>query len=257
MNAGKGLCQTASAGFTQCRKDRMGDDPFNRERLSEMSVDMETMTRPEGATMNGARELNRVQIFKHVTKDRLLDVGDMLSLDARRNKIAISLVAFDEDYHATARVRHFVDVADAKLVCYDILNGFFTEWSDHKGSATRGDGGGESLQARVLTIRKDPKYRQPYVIKIDNGIGEQLNGGAVKMAEMTDSLTLLLSEWDARKMALAILDYIRDWETINFRKRQEAQTQIISLPGLEGHPHNGEAVATPAVSQNHYARATN
>ncbi len=217
---------------------------------------LDTMNRAEGA--NGGRELNRVQIFKQVTKDRLLDVGDMLSLDARRNKISISLVAFDEDYHATTRVRHYVDVADAKLVCYDILNGFFTEWTDHKGSAARGEGNTDGLQARVLTIRKDPKYRQPYVIKVDNGVGEQLPGGAVKMAEMTDSLTMLLSEWDARKMALTIMDYIRDWETVNFRKRQEAQTQIIPLTptadtatGDDAEP----AVAKPALSKNRYARA--
>ncbi|MBC8136507.1 MAG: hypothetical protein H8F28_11520 [Fibrella sp.] len=220
-----------------------------------MSVgNLDTMGRADGATSHG-RELNRVQIFKQVTKDRLLDVGDMLSLDARRNKISISLVAFDEDYHATTRVRHYIDVADAKLVCYDILNGFFTEWTDHKGSAARGEGNADGLQARVLTIRKDPKYRQPYVIKVDNGVGEQLPGGAVKMAEMTDSLTMLLSEWDARKMALTIMDYVRDWETINFRKRQEAQTQIIPLPGADTGSGDGDAVATPALSKNRYARA--
>lgn len=222
---------------------------------------LDTMNRAEGAngSANGGRELNRVQIFKQVTKDRLLDIGDMLSLDARRNKISISLVAFDEDYHATTRVRHYVDVSDAKLVCYDILNGLFTEWTDHKGSASRSENNAEGLQARVLTIRKDPKYRQPYVIKVDNGVGEQLPGGAVKMAEMTDSLTMLLSEWDARKMALTVMDYIRDWETINFRKRQEAQTQIIPLTHAADTTSGNDAdavSATPALSKNRYARAT-
>lgn len=179
-----------------------------------------------------ANEINRVQIFKHVTKDRLLDIGDMLSLDRNRCKIAVSIVAFDEEYHATTRVRHYLDATDAKLICYDILNCFFTEWTDHKGTPAKGeDGEAGKLSARICTIRKDPKYRQPYVVKIDNGIGEQLPGGAVKMVESTDSLTILLSEWDARKLAHTLLDYIRDWETVNFRKRQEAQTQIIPLPG--------------------------
>ena len=200
--------------------------------------------------LHGGRELNRVQIFKHVTKDRLLDIGDMLSLDARRNKISFSLVAFDDDYHVATRVRHYVDVADAKLLCFDMLHGFFSEWTDYKGSAAKG-GEADGLQARVMTVRRDNKYRQPFVIKIDNGVGEQLPGGAVKMAEISDTLTLLLSEWDARKMALALLDYIRDWETINFRKRQEAQTQIVPLPGADG----DTAVATPALSKNRYARA--
>lgn len=220
----------------------------------------ETMTRPEingaltGMNAGGGRELTRVQIYKHVTKDRLLDLGDMLSVDTKRNKISVSLVAFDDDYHATTRVRHYVDVADAKLMCYDIVNGFFTEWTDYKGSAAKNDSG-DGLQARVMTVRKDPKYRQPYVLKIDNGVGEAMPGGAVKMAEVADSLTLLLSEWDARKMALAVLDYIRDWETINFRKRQEAQTQLVPLPGTGDGDNGTEAGAKPALSKNRYARA--
>jgi hypothetical protein len=52
--------------------------------------------------------------------------------------------------------------------------------------------------------------------------------GAVRMAQATDSLTLLMSEWDARRMAQTVLDYIRDWETVNFRKRQEAQAIILA-----------------------------
>ena len=182
------------------------------------------------------REITRVQIYKHVTKDRVLDISDMLSLDPRRNKLAFTLVAFDENFKAQSRVRHFVDVPDFKLVCWDILHGTFGEWTDHKGSA-HDDG----MQARVLTLRKDPKYRQPYVLKIDNGVGEAVGNGAVKMVRATESLTLLMPEWDARRMAQTVLDYVRDWETVNFRRRQEAQTVIIPLG--DPAPEGGEAEA--------------
>jgi len=183
------------------------------------------------------REITRVQIYKYVTKDRVLDISDMLSLDARRNKLAFTLVAFDENYKAQSRVRHFVDVPDFKLVCWDILHGTFGEWTDHKGSVHD-----EGMQARVLTLRKDPKYRQPYVLKIDNGVGEAVGNGAVKMVRATDSLTLLMPEWDARRMAQTVLDYVRDWETVNFRRRQEAQTVIIPLgdPAPENSDENAE-----------------
>lgn len=181
---------------------------------------METMERE--ATQTAGRDLTRIQVFKHVTKERLLDIGDMLSLDTRRSKISLTLVEFEEGYKATTRVRHYVDVADMKLACWDILTGGFTEWSDHKGTTVDGQ-----VQARVLTLRRDPKYRQPFVIKIDNGVGETLPGGAVKMLQTTDTLTLLMSDWDARKMAQTVLDYIRDWEVLNFRKRVEAQTVLI------------------------------
>ncbi len=172
-----------------------------------------------------SNEMTRVQIYKYVTKDRVLDISDMLSLDPRRNKIGFTLLEWDENHKARTRVRHFVDVPDFKLVCWDILHGLFTEWTDHKGTAQD-----EGMQARVLTLRKDAKYRQPFVLKIDNGVGEAVGNGAVKMVQATDSLTLLMPEWDARRMAQTVLDYVRDWETVNFRKRQEAQTVVIPLP---------------------------
>lgn len=202
--------------------------------------------------------LTRVQIYKYVTKDRVLDISDMLSLEPRRSKIAFTLLEFDENYKATTRVRHFADAPDFKLVCWDILHGVFSEWTDHKGSPA-GDTG--ALQSRVLTVRKDVKYRQPYVLKIDNGEGEALPGGAVKMVRATDSLTLLMPEFDARRMAQVVLDYIRDWETINFRKRQEAQTVILSMPEVSSSASNDEGetneeiTAAPASRRQRYARA--
>lgn len=191
--------------------------------------------------VSGGGDITRVQIYKYVTRDRVLDISDMLNLEARRSKIALTLVEYDEKYKAQTRVRHFADAPDFKLVCWDILHGSFSEWADHKGSpthhggATDGEGASAALQARVLTLRKDVKYRQPFVFKIDNGVGENLPGGAVKMVRATDSLTLLMPEWDARRMAQTVLDYIRDWETINFRKRQEAQTIVLPPPVLAGH----------------------
>ncbi len=78
-------------------------------------------------------------------------------------------------------------------------------------------------------MKKDYRYRNPYVIKIDNGVGEVVGAGAVKMVKQTDSLAVLLPEFEARKLALTVLDYIHQWETVNFRKRQEART--MTFPG--------------------------
>jgi hypothetical protein len=214
-----------------------------------MGVRRETM-----ATLEMGREtapLTRVQIYKYVTKDRVLDISDMLSLEPRRSKIAFTLLEFDANHKATTRVRHYVDTNDFKLVCWDILNGIFTEWTDHKGTKTE-----DGFQARVLTVRKDIKYRQPFVVKIDNGVGEELPGGAVKMVKATDSLTLLMPEFDARKMAQTILDYIRDWETINFKKRQEAQTFIFSATENAPSESASESAETGGrASRQKFARA--
>ena len=36
----------------------------------------------------GPATLTRIQIYKYVTRDRMLEVGDMLSVEAKRSKIA-------------------------------------------------------------------------------------------------------------------------------------------------------------------------
>ena len=164
-------------------------------------------------------ELSRVQVYKYVTKDKVLDIGDMLSVDPKHSKLSITIVEFDERFKTKTRVRHYVDSDDFKLVCWDILNSRFNEWTDHKGTIHDG-----TPEARVLNFKRDEKYRNPFVIKIDNGIGEAVGAGAIKMVHQKDSLSVFLSEFEARKLALAILDYIREWETVNFRKRQEARS---------------------------------
>lgn len=172
--------------------------------------------RQRGVKVNG--KFSRVQVYKYVTKDRVLDIGDMLSLDPKRSKLSITLVEFDHHYKAKSRVKHYVDSDDFKLVCWDILNRQMTEWVDHKGTVHDG-----MPEARVLTVKKDEKYRNPILIKIDNGVGEVIGAGAVKMVHQKESLTIFLPEFEARKLALVVLDYIRQWETVNLRKRQEAR----------------------------------
>jgi len=166
-------------------------------------------------------EFSKVQVYKYVTKDKVLDIGDMLSPDPKRSKLSITIVEFDERFKAKTRVKHYVDSDDFKLVCRDILSGCFSEWTDHKGTVHDG-----TPEARVLNIKKDEKFRNPFVMKIDNGVGEVIGAGAVKMVLARESLSIFLPEFEARKLALAVLDYIRQWETLNFRKRQEARTVI-------------------------------
>ena len=177
-------------------------------------------------TENGSREVSKIQIFRFVAKDKILDITDMLAFDAKRSKLAFTLVEFDEQFKATQRVRHYVDADDLKLVCHDLLQGAFSQFEDQKGSAHD-----DYTEARVLSLKKETKYRQPYVLRIDNGQGEVYGKGEVKMVKATDSLTIQMPEFDARKMALVVLDYIRQWEMIHFRKRQDARTVTFTAPG--------------------------
>ncbi len=171
-------------------------------------------------------EGTRIQIFRYVAKDLLLDISDLLAYDPKRSKLAVALVEFDEQYRANQRVRHFVDADDCKLLCHDILHGLFTQFKDEKGNERDG-----RVEARVLTLSKETKYRQPFVLRVDNGDGEIYGSGLVRMVRVTDSLTVQMPEWEARRMALTVLDYVRQWEIIHFRKCQEARTVTFTRGG--------------------------
>lgn len=165
------------------------------------------------------REVSKIQIFRFVAKDKILDITDLLAFDPKRSKLAFTLVEFDENHKATQRVKHYVDADDFKLVCHDLLAGTFTAFEDQKGSAHD-----DYTEARVLSLKKETKYRQPFVLRIDNGQGEVYGQGQVKMVKATDSLTIQMPDFEARKMALVVLDYLHQWEMIHFRRRQEART---------------------------------
>ena len=183
---------------------------------------------------NGAegagREVTKIQIFRFVAKDKILDITDLLAFDPKRSKIVFTLVEFDEHNKATQRVRHYVDADDMKLVCHDLLAGTFTSFEDQKGSAHD-----DYTEARVLSFKKESKYRQPYVLRVDNGQGEVYGQGQVKMVKATDSLTIQMPEFEARKLALTVLDYVHQWEMIHFRKRQDART-VTFTPAAETEP---------------------
>ena len=168
---------------------------------------------------NAGREVTKIQIFRFVAKDKILDITDLLAFDPKRSKVAFTLVEFDEHNKATQRVRHYVDADDMKLVCHDLLAGTFTSFEDQKGSVHD-----DYTEARVLSFKKESKYRQPYILRVDNGQGEVCGQGQVKMLKATDSLTIQMPEFEARKLALTVLDYVHQWETIHFRKRQDART---------------------------------
>ena len=179
-----------------------------------------------GADSTG-REVTKIQIFRFVAKDKILDITDLLAFDPKRSKVAFTLVEFDEHNKATQRVRHYVDADDMKLVCHDLLAGTFTSFEDQKGSAHD-----DYTEARVLSFKKEAKYRQPYVLRVDNGQGEVYGQGQVKMIKATDTLTIQMPEFEARKLALTVLDYVRQWEMIHFRKRQDART-VTFTPAAE------------------------
>jgi len=185
----------------------------------------------------------RPQIFRYVTKDKVLDIGDLLDPDPKRSKVRFILLQFGRDFKATTRALHYAEADDLEVVCWDILHGTFQEWVDHKGSIRDG-----ACQARVLSLRKDPKYDNPYVLQIRNGPGQVMGQGAVKLVKAEVSLSLLLSEFDARRLCLTVLDYIRAWKQVHFAELARARVRVGTEDEAAERRRDLRSVGAPAGS---------
>jgi len=53
-------------------------------------------------------------------------------------------------------------------------------------------------------------------LQIRNGPGQVIGQGAVKLVKAEVSLSLLLPEFDARRLSLVVLDYVRAWKQAHF-----------------------------------------
>lgn len=58
-----------------------------------------------------------------------------------------------------------------------------------------------------------------------NGPGEVIGQGAVKLVKAGVTLSLLLSEFDARRLSLAVFDYIRAWKQAHFAELARARVR--------------------------------
>ena len=101
------------------------------------------------------------------------------------------------------------------------------------------------LPGRVLTLRKDPKYDNPYVLQIRNGPGQVIGQGAVKMLKAEVSLSLLLPEFDARRLSLVILDYIRAWKQVHFPEIGRTRVRVGTDDGAARPREGFRAAASP------------
>jgi len=171
-----------------------------------------------------SKEENR-QIYKLATNKAILDVQDCLDI----GKIRVVLVDYS-DRSNTKTLSHYMDIPAAKVVFNDILTGYFktgykdARYIEYKGTPNKGENG--EAEARVLEIGYFEKDKQgkprnyPYAIKIERGVGKLTDTGAVTMVgKPEESLYIMASEFDMRRLAVTLLDYIRQWETLNFKQR--------------------------------------
>lgn len=163
----------------------------------------------------GQKTRNRYRIHTEITRSAILHVEDALEI----GKLRLLLFRYKRGEGAQASASHYLDLADARVLCFDLAQGRLPEkFVDYKGSPAGRQG---QPLSRVLKIEdRGQRARNPIVVEITNGPGEVIGEGAIKPAGKPDAVVaILLSRWQARRLALAVQAHLAAWEAVTFRQR--------------------------------------
>jgi hypothetical protein len=82
----------------------------------------------------------------------------------------------------------------------------------------------------VLKIEdRGERVHQPIVIEISHGPGEVIGEGAIKPVGKPDvKVAILLTRWQARRLALAVADYLQAWEVVERLQGRSASRRTVA-----------------------------
>ncbi|NOZ27732.1 MAG: hypothetical protein GXP39_06730 [Chloroflexi bacterium] len=181
----------------------------------------------------------RPRIYTEITRSAILHVEDALDI----GKLRLLLFQYERGKGAQARVDHYLDVEDARVLCFDLARGHLPEsFVDYKGTPHGREG---KPLSRVLRIEdRGRRTRQPIVIEISHGPGEIIGEGAVKPAGEPDvRIAILLTRWQARRLALAVAGYIQAWEVAARLQGRPATSRVAEEPDV---PYQAEELPPDA-----------
>lgn len=155
-------------------------------------------------------QAQRYRIHSHLTRTRFLHAEDALDI----GKVRLFAGQYRRGQGASVTAHHFLDVADARVLCSDLAWGKQVDFCEYKGSPANGDNGPTS---RVLKVRtNDGKVW----VRLENGPGQVIGEGAVKPAGDPEAVANVpLTTWEARKLAHAILAHLSAWEVVTFEAK--------------------------------------
>lgn len=183
------------------------------------------------------------RVVRHVTKSRILDIQDVLDI----GKLRIELVEYTEGEGATQSVEHYAEPDALALVLYDILQGRpWEKYVEFKGSVQ-----GETVISRVLVLER-VDARNPVKITISRGPGKVTGQGAIQpLGKPEVSVSVLLSEFDARRIAFTVLRHMIAYEAATYHARVAAGTRRPGEAGAAAREPEAEfspaAQATPGA----------
>ena len=177
------------------------------------------------------QQQERPRIYTIITKTRFLHVEDSLEI----GKLRLFIGAYQRGSGAQSTAHHFLDLDDARVLVQDLGWARTVDFADYKGTAN----GGQQPVSRVLKLKgpKDGKYW----LEVQNGPGQVIGQGAVKPAgEPEASVSIALETWEARKLALAVTEYLAAYRVAAMLGDSSGQ------PGSRGCHHSAPTPADPA-----------
>lgn len=170
-----------------------------------------------------ASDITIPEIGRIATRSHALSIRDRLSPEPENSRVEISLAEYNEQKQLIGHVSLKLSPDALKLIAYDIVNRAFESETIQLPFANP-QGGGVILRGLRLSRKKE--QWSPYLLEMSDGLGERTANG-YKVSEVKTKVIMTMDEKQTRCLFLAIYDYIRDWETVNFRRRQEALSIVI------------------------------
>ena len=169
--------------------------------------------------MSEISTVERKRMHSYLTRSRFLHVEDALSI----GKLRLFAGQYSRGRGASSTAYHFLDVSDARVLFSDLAWSKRVDFVDYKGTPAASAGTGEGPQSRVLKVKASG---DKVWFEVRNGPGEVVGEGAVKPKGKPDAaVSVPLSAWEARKLAFAVLAYVRAWEARHLVGRGAAGKQ--------------------------------
>jgi hypothetical protein len=150
---------------------------------------------------------------------RILHVEDALDLE----RIRFELWDYAKGQGAQGNVDAYLDHHTARALAAELATGRLT-YTDQLLDSGGGSVNGEIL-ARLFSI-ENADTKNPIRITITNGPGMRQESGLISLKKGSDHtrIQILLSRLDAKRIGLALLQYIQAWEIAIHVERREAET---------------------------------
>lgn len=164
----------------------------------------------------------RRRIHSHMTRSTFFHIEDAFGL--KPPKLRVFAGQYKSGDGATGTAYHFIDLADARVLFSDLAAGRQTVFEDFKGSP---GGSGRDPQSRVLRVKTKTDGKVWW--ELANGPGKVVGQGIIQPnGHPTSVVNVPFTRHESRRLAFAVLHYLRAWEAKCLLDRTPREPQTLT-----------------------------